>query len=237
MDEHLRILAFGAHPDDVEAFCGGTLAKCAKRGDTVFMAALSNGDMGHKTIPPEKLATIRHKEAQNSAGIIGATLIWPNISGPHFMQDIKMRTTVMDVVREANPDMVITHASYDYHPNHRILSEMVWEAVFNASVPHIQSAHPAINKFPALYHMDVVNGIHFQPTEYVDITDEFPTKIAMFSAHESQLVWMHDHEGKGALEQLEIHSRYRGYQCSTKYAEGFIRVMHSPLMTCKRMLP
>ena len=65
----MRVLAVGAHPDDIETFCAGTLVKCAKRGDEVFMAYLCKGDKGHFKIPPKKLSPIRKKEAENAAKI------------------------------------------------------------------------------------------------------------------------------------------------------------------------
>ncbi|HRU32240.1 MAG TPA: PIG-L family deacetylase, partial [bacterium] len=71
----MRILAVGAHPDDLELLCAGTLAKYSKEGHTVVMAHMCNGNKGHFTIPPEELASIRAEEAKKSAEIIGAEII------------------------------------------------------------------------------------------------------------------------------------------------------------------
>ena len=72
----MRVLAFGAHPDDIEFRMAGTLAKCAKRGDEIFMCVATNGEIGSYGMSREEIAAMRKKEAQASCDLIGATLIW-----------------------------------------------------------------------------------------------------------------------------------------------------------------
>ncbi len=71
-----RILAVGAHPDDIELQCAGTLAKFAARGDQVFMAISTNGELGSAKLSKAEIARVREREARASAGVIGAELIW-----------------------------------------------------------------------------------------------------------------------------------------------------------------
>jgi len=77
----MRVLAVGAHPDDVEFSCGGTLAKYAQAGHTVIIAYATNGDKGHFRIPPPELALVREREARTAAAVIGAEVIWVGFSG------------------------------------------------------------------------------------------------------------------------------------------------------------
>ena len=114
----MRILAIGAHPDDIEFGCAGTLARCVQRGDSVVMAVACVGDSASSDLSPEELAKVRSAELKNSARTLGAELIemglldygvWPN------------RETAMlftDVVRQARPDVVITHGNTDYGSDH-----------------------------------------------------------------------------------------------------------------------
>ena len=74
----MRILAFGAHPDDLEFQIGGTLAKYAKQGHEIYMAVATNGNIGSYRHTKKEIADIRHKEAQKSADLIGAHHIWMN---------------------------------------------------------------------------------------------------------------------------------------------------------------
>jgi len=72
----MNVLFVGAHPDDIEIFCGGTAALYANQGHHVFFCVSTNGNVGSATLPPKEIAAIRHKEAMNGAAVIGATLIW-----------------------------------------------------------------------------------------------------------------------------------------------------------------
>src|SRR5579862_9670512 len=72
----MNVLFVGAHPDDIEIFCGGTAALYARQGHQVFFCVSTNGNVGSTTLPPKEIAAIRHKEAANGAAVIGAKLIW-----------------------------------------------------------------------------------------------------------------------------------------------------------------
>ena len=72
----MRILAIGAHPDDIEIACSGTLAKCVKRGDTVIVCHVSSGNLGHVVIPPDELRVIRANEAKTAGAMAGIEVVW-----------------------------------------------------------------------------------------------------------------------------------------------------------------
>lgn len=219
----MRILAVGAHPDDIEILCAGTLAKYHARGDAVVMAHAAYGDKGHFVIPPDELTRIRRGEAQAAARVIGADCVELGFADMEIENSAPARLRVIDAVRTAQPDVVITHSPDDYHSDHVTISALVLDACFSASVPHIKTEHAYLNKMPVIYFMDTLAGMHFQPYDYVDITDFMPQKLEMMSKHSSQLVWLRQHDNYDALDAIETMAKFRGYQCGVKYAEGFKR--------------
>src|SRR5688572_24212078 len=105
----LRVLAVGAHPDDLEITCGGTLARYARAGHTVVMAHLLNGDKGHYRMAPAELVKIRREEARRAAAVIGAESVTLDMPDGMLYSCAETRQRVIDLVREVKPDVVITH--------------------------------------------------------------------------------------------------------------------------------
>ena len=217
----MNILAIGAHPDDLEILCGGTLAKYAKKGHKVFMAHLCNGNMGGKNITPEELAAIRDKEAKASAAIIGAEALGPIAGDLDLYPTKEMRIALVDIIRYAKPDIIITHSPNDYMPDHTITGELVFDAAFTATLPLYKTKEPAWEKITPIYYMDTMAGFGFEPTHYVDITDFFEVKKKMLLAHESQYKWLSGHHQSDPVKMIERISSFRGFQCSVEYAEAF----------------
>ena len=101
----MNVLAIGCHPDDLEALCGGTLAKCAKRGDKVTMVTLANGSAGHKILSKEEIVKVRAVEAKNSAAVIGADYIGLGLDDMFVRRDYDEGVKrVSDVIRKTKPD-------------------------------------------------------------------------------------------------------------------------------------
>ena len=217
----MNILAIGAHPDDLEILCGGTLAKYSEKGHKVFMAHLCNGNMGGKDIPQEQLAEIRDKEARASAKIIQAEVLGPICAdlGVHLTQE--MRAKVADIIRAAQPDLIITHSPQDYMPDHVITSQLVFESAFAATLPYFQTKHQAYEKITPIYYMDTLLGLKSQPEFYIDITDHFETKKAMFLCHESQYKWLEGHHLTDPFQMIKTMAKFRGLQSGVMYAESF----------------
>jgi len=221
MAERLRVLAIGCHPDDLEILCGGTLARYAAEGHTVIMAVVARGDKGHFEIPSEELTRIRASELAASAAVIGAESITVGIPDGEVYSDHPTRTKIIDVVRQARPDVVITHDPNDYYGDHTAVSQLACDASFLASASLLETTHPACDKIPPVYFMETVMGLRFEPQEYVDISDTIETKLEMLSQHQSQLTWLREHDGVDILENVRTVARFRGLQCSVEYAEGF----------------
>ena len=240
----MRVLAIGAHPDDIEIACSGTLAKCVKRGDTVIVCHVSTGNLGHVIIPPDELTVIRANEARKAGAMAGIEVICAGFNDLDIYDNNKeARDRIVDVIRYANPDVIITHNPDDYMPDHTAVSRLVFDASFAATLPNYpyeprfsdKNGAPA-NMVP-IYYMDTLAGVNFVPTEFVDISDVIDLKLEMLECHASQLVWMREHDGIDFADMVKTCSRYRGYQCGADYAEGFRPCQVYLKGTTQRLLP
>ncbi|MBR2342655.1 MAG: PIG-L family deacetylase [Clostridia bacterium] len=234
----MNILAIGAHPDDIEIACAGTLAKCVKRGDRVIVCHASTGNLGHVVIPPDELTKIRAEEARRAGAMAGIEVICAGFNDLDIFDNNKeARDRIVDIIKYANPDVIITHNPDDYMPDHTAVSRLVFDASFTATLPNYKSKQPKEAKLVPIYYMDTLAGVNFNPTEYVDISDVIDLKMQMLKCHESQLVWMLEHDGIDFADMVKTCSRYRGYQCGADYAEGFRPCQVYLKGTTQRLLP
>jgi LmbE family N-acetylglucosaminyl deacetylase len=237
----MNILAIGAHPDDIEITCAGTLAKYAKTGHKIFMATTTNGNVGSATLPPEEIRKIRLKEAEESAAVIGAEYICLDYDDEMLFEDRSTRLAIINLIRRCRANVILTHYSNDYNPDHSLTGKMVNDVIVMTTVPNIKTEYPPLENTPCIYYFDTANGVGFIPNEYVDITDTFEIKKAMFEKHVSQVQWMKDNykndQSTGFSSSIEIQARYRGLQVGVLYAEGFCLPRHSYRFTTKRILP
>ena len=234
----MNVLAIGAHPDDIEIACAGTLAKCVKRGDRVVVCHASTGNLGHVIIPPDELTKIRAAEAKKAGSMAGIEVIGGLFNDLDIYDNNKeARDRIVDVIKYAHPDFIMTHNPDDYMPDHTAVSRLVFDASFTATLPNYASKYEKEAKLVPIYYMDTLAGVNFNPTEFVDVTEEIDLKIKMLNCHESQIVWMRDHDGIDFADMVRTCSRYRGYQCGAEYAEGFRQCQVYLKGTTKRLLP
>lgn len=232
------VLAITTHPDDMEINCAGTLLKCKARGDRVVVCHLCNGDLGHEIIQPDELASIRAGEAKRSGDMAGFEVIWGGFHDVDiYSENREARDKVVDVIRQVNPDFIITHDPNDYMPDHTATSRLVFDASFAATVPHYQSGVDTPARLVPIYYMDNLAGVNFVPTEFVDVSEQIDQKLAMLECHESQVVWMRDHDNIDFPDMVKTCCRYRGYQCGADYAEAFRMCQAYLKGTTKRLLP
>ena len=232
----MNVLAIGAHPDDIEIACAGTLIRCARRGDSVTVCHVCNGNMGHVVIPPGELRDIRAGEAKKAGSLAGIEVITCDV-GDLLANgcDISQRDLLAAVIKEKQPDFIITHSPTDYMPDHLAVQKLVFDASFAASCP--QYGAPGTARVTPLYYMDNLAGMDFLPTEYVDISDVFELKLEMLECHESQLKWMRDHDHIDFADFVRTCSKFRGLQCGAAYAEAFTQAYVWPRATTQRLLP
>ena len=238
----MNILAIGAHPDDVETSCGGTLAKYAKLGHKVFTATATNGNIGSATLPMEEIAAIRKEEARRAAAHIGAEYVCLDYDDEMFFEDKNARMAFINLVRYCKADIILTHNPEDYNPDHELTSKIINDIAVMIPIAKIQTRSPAYDKIPIIAYFEPVNGLGFVPTEYVDITDTMEIKMAMCREHKSQVTWMQDNykdtmADKNFLEQYYTVARYRGLQCGVEYAEGFRMANDAFRVVPYRVLP
>ena len=205
----MNILAIGAHPDDIETSCGGTLAKYAKAGHKVFTATATNGNVGSSTLSMEEIAAIRKEEARRAAAHIGAEYICLDYDDEMFFEDKTARLDFINLVRYCKADVILTHNPHDYNPDHELTSKIINDIAVMIPVEKIKTKAPAYDKIPIIVYFEPVNGLGFVPTEYVDITDTIDIKRAMCREHKSQISWMQDNykdtmTGKDFFEDYDI---------------------------------
>jgi LmbE family N-acetylglucosaminyl deacetylase len=234
----MRVLAVGAHPDDLEILCGGTLARYVQEGHEVVMCNATLGNRGSFVHGSDEIAAIRLAEARRAAELAGAEHVTLGLSDADVnAADRDQIRAVVDLVRDARPDVIITHSPNDYMSDHNEISKLVFGASFLATLPLYETGKPHHGLVTPIYFMDTVMGVDFQPVEYVDVTATIETKVAMLEAHESQLTWLRDHDGIDVVEQMRTTTRFRGQQCGVDYAEGFAPCLTWLRGTTRRLLP
>jgi LmbE family N-acetylglucosaminyl deacetylase len=235
----MRVLAVGAHPDDLEILCGGTLARYAAEGHDVVMCHVASGNRGGwATRDPDELAATRAAEAARAAALIGARHVTLGVpDGEIDAGDLGQRTGMVDIVRQVRPDTVITHTVTDYASDHNEVFRLVLDGSFLACIPLFQTEREPTEAPPPIFHMDNIAGFNFTPTEYVDITTTIETKLEMLAQHESQVAWLGEHGANDVIDQTRTLSRLRGMQCGVRYAEGFRPCLRWARLTTRRLLP
>lgn len=242
----MNVLAIGAHADDNESFCGGTLAKHARRGDKVFLCVVTDGS-GNPKGDPAEIARIRKAEAQSSADLIGAELIWMGIPDGYLTVNDQSRHAFIEAIRVTEADYVITHPPQDYHPDHIATSQLVMQAAQVARTANYPSTRPAVNKPVPVAFMAAELGLDFAPQDYVDISEVWDVKMHMLLKHVSQhmpgqfydpsYVLPSDRDTIDIVRATRIMGEFYGLGCGVRYAEAFRWWVAANRVVPKRMLP
>ncbi len=229
----VKVLAVGAHPDDVEFTCAGTLGLLAKRGCTVAIATLSSGDLGSVEWPAPKTAEIRRREAANAAALLGASYRCLEFHDFGIYLDDEANRRVTELLRAVQPDLVFAPSPQDYMADHENTSALVRNACFYASVPHYltctdsPAASPPMTRVPALYYCDPVEGKDWfgrpiLPSLVVDISETIEIKSQMLACHESQRNWLRRQHGVDQyIEEMKLWAADRGRLIGRPFGEGF----------------
>jgi LmbE family N-acetylglucosaminyl deacetylase len=185
----LKIIAFGAHPDDCDAKFGGTAALYAKMGHKVKFVSLTNGDSGHQSMGGGALGKRRRAEAQNAGKILGVSYdVLDNHDG-ELIPTLKVRHEVIRKIREWDADIVLGLRPNDYHPDHRNAGIVVQDAAYLVIVPNVTSDTPALKKNPVFLYMkdNFQKPYPFSKDIAVIIDAVVDQKIRTLAAHESQM--------------------------------------------------
>jgi len=195
----MNILAIGAHPDDIEYGCGGTLLKHSMRGDSVYLMVMTEGTMGGQ-------GHIRRREQLAAATMLGAKdLFWGEYEDTKISFDRPLIRKIEDVIDTVKPAVTLVHAPSDTHQDHRNLT---------------QGTISATRYIKNVLFYEGPTTQEFTPTVFVDIHDVLDKKLALLEQHKSQV-------DKTNIEDLTIidisksNATFRGIQGRVKYAEGF----------------
>ncbi|MDY5016204.1 MAG: PIG-L deacetylase family protein [Eubacteriales bacterium] len=186
----MRILAIGAHPDDCDLCFGGTAALYARAGHQVKFISATNGDTGHHRIGGGALARRRYDETQESRRLSGiAEYEVFDIHNNGLVADIPTRERFIRAIREWKPDVLFTHRTVDYHPDHRATAQLVQDSSYAIIIPNVCPLTPVLRRAPVIcYFADRFRKpCPFDPQIVVDIDETVETKLAMFRAQESQV--------------------------------------------------
>lgn len=216
-----RVLAVVAHPDDAELLCAGTLARAKEDGAGIAVCVLCKGDKGQPSKAVRNLSAVRLKEMRSANELLGAKLFPVGIPDGTLMDDQATRLKVVEVCRRFEPTLVLAHAPEDYHPDHRAASSLAEAATwFCASRGH-RTRSAALDSPPALWWMDTINMMSFEPGFFVDITPFIALKTQMLARHTSQLRRGKDADFSPLAELLRLQMRTRGMQSGVEAAEAF----------------
>ena len=187
-DGKLRIIAFGAHPDDTELREGGAAAKWAALGHHVKFVSCTNGDIGHWNMAGGPLAKRRAAEVKETGKILGVTQEVLDIHDGELMVTMENRRTICRLIREWKADVVISHRPNDYHPDHRYVGVLVMDAAYMVTVPFFCPDTPYLTKNPVfLFSEDSFQRPNpFTADIVVSIDDVIDKKLAAVDALHSQ---------------------------------------------------
>jgi N-acetylglucosamine malate deacetylase 1 len=223
-----RVLAWGAHPDDVEFLCAGTLVLLRAKGWEVHIATMTAGDCGSEVLAPEEICAIRRVEGANSAAVLGGSYHCLESRDGIIAYDAETNFKAVALVRKVRPSLVLAPSPQDYMIDHEVTSALVRNAVFMAGVPNWKTeSYPPFRPVPHLYYADPLEmkdlfGTTIAPAMLVDISTAIETKSQMLACHASQRDWLLKQHGIDEyLNAMLDMGRRRGEMIGAKYAEGF----------------
>lgn len=185
----VRVIVFGAHPDDCDIRAAGTAAKFAEMGHKVKFVAVTNGDAGHQSMGGGALAKRRRAEAMESGRRLGIEYeVLDNHDG-ELLPTLEVRKQIIRQIRLWNADVVIAPRPNDYHPDHRYTGVLLQDAAYMVVVPNVTPDVTPLRKNPVfLYEQDHFQRPNpFRPDIAVDIDSTWQKKVSALDAHVSQV--------------------------------------------------
>lgn len=184
----LRIICFGAHPDDCEIQAGGTAALWAGKGHKVKFVSVTNGDIGHWRDAGGPLARRRKAEVEEAAKLLGITTEVLDIHDGELLPTLENRRILTRLIRQWQADVVIGPRPNDYHPDHRYTGVLVQDAAYMVTVPHFCPDAPVLKKNPAFFYFPdrFQKPNPFKPDVVVDIGPVMENKLDALGAIVSQ---------------------------------------------------
>jgi N-acetylglucosamine malate deacetylase 1 len=218
----MTILAFGAHPDDIEFACAGTLLKYAAAGHRVYVALTTSGNIGSNVIEGrEKIAATREAEQLAAAKLYGASVRFLRYNDEGLVDSEQLRRDVVSAMRWADPDVIFTNFPGDMSTDHNVTGTVVGRMMLSLPGKNVPADVPPITKVPSLFYWDTGAGLHFEPEAYVDISATVETKLKALAMHQSQFAWMSTFQSASLTDHSRILAEFRGLAIGCRYAEAF----------------
>ena len=206
----LRIIVFGAHPDDCDIKAGGLAINYAALGHEVRFVSVTNGDAGHHEMGGIALARKRRAEAEAAGAVAGIEYhVMDNHDG-ELEPTLENRKNVIRMIRSYTPDLILTHRPNDYHPDHRYTGILVQDAAYMVTVPNVCTDVPALSYNPVIAYMsdNFTSPAPFAPEVAIDIDAVVDKKLDMLHCHTSQMYeWLP--YNAGILDEVPESSRER----------------------------
>jgi LmbE family N-acetylglucosaminyl deacetylase len=230
----LQILVFGAHPDDPDFSSGGVAALYSQAGHRVKFVSMTNGDAGHHEIGGVELARRRYAEAQAVARVLGLAeyQVLDNHDG-ELEPTIANRRQVIRIIREFQPDLILTPRPNDYHPDHRYTSVLVQDAAYMVTVPNIVALTDHLSRNPVIAYVNdrFRHPYPFTPDVAVDIGPVLEQKLNALHCHTSQVYeWLPYNAGRSG--EVPSGEAERRQWLAERYLARFANVadQHRPVL-------
>jgi LmbE family N-acetylglucosaminyl deacetylase len=221
-------LSLGAHPDDAEFFCAGTLALLHKKGWQIHIATMTPGDCGTVQYSREEISRIRKAEAAKAAGMLDGSYHCLECDDIFIMYDRPTLLKAIEMLRKVRPTIVFTTSPSDYMVDHEMASKIAQTACFACGVVNIETAGAEpFEPVPYLYYMDAAEhkdkcGTKIKASTIVDTTSVADIKEKMLCCHESQRHWLMTHHGMDEyVNMMKVYDQKRGREINSHFAEGF----------------
>lgn len=219
--EPVDVVAIGAHPDDAELTCGGTLAKAAQSGHRTAIIDLTRGETATRGTPE-----IRAKEAEAAASLLGVSVrINLELPDAGVLNTNETRLAVVSAIRRLKPKVAILPFVVGRHPDHRVTSELGWDACFLSGLTNYR-AEGGVHKVQKVVHAMAYREDPVKPTFVVDITDQFEAKLAAIECYASQFDGAFAAgelypTGQSLHDLIRTQNQHYGSRIRTAYGEPF----------------
>jgi len=228
-------IAIAAHPDDIEFFMAGTLMLLARAGYEIHYMNIANGCCGTTEYDIETITRMRRDEAQEAAASIGAIFHESICNDVEIFYEQATLAKVTSVIREVDPEIVLTHAPADYMEDHMNTSRLAVSAAFCRGMPNFPVDPPRdpVDQTVTVYHAQPYS--HRDPLRqlvtpdlWVDVGDVLEEKVTMLAKHASQKIWLDQSQGHDSYLQTLRDLDAEGGKLSGRfqYAEGWRRHLH-----------
>ncbi len=227
----MKILACGAHPDDIEFMCAGTLFLLKQKGHKIALLNINNGSCGSATLSPEEIRKIRREESLKAASLLGADYFSLEIPDLESVFDNQTRRATAEIFRVIQPDIVLTHYPQDYMSDHEMASLLARDASFTSALrnypTYAKEPAPILPHIPYLYYWSPLEGLNYfgecvNMNIVIDISTVIEDKVQMLSCHASQREWLRKQHGMDEyIEFMKRESARMGKSKGFAYGEGF----------------